>query len=34
MAQGELGLDIYQMRPELAAKGFRYVETPDDLERD
>lgn len=34
MAQGELGLDIYQMRLELAAKGFRYVETPDDLERD
>jgi 4-hydroxy-4-methyl-2-oxoglutarate aldolase len=25
LAAGELGLDIYAMRPELAAKGLRYV---------
>ena len=29
---GELGLDIYGMREKLDAKGFRYVETADDLE--
>ncbi|MFT4272553.1 MAG: 4-carboxy-4-hydroxy-2-oxoadipate aldolase/oxaloacetate decarboxylase [Pantoea sp.] len=27
LAAGELGLDIYQMRQKLAAKGLRYVET-------
>ena len=31
MAAGELGIDIYNMRPALAAAGFHYVETLDDL---
>lgn len=31
LAAGELGLDIYQMRPALAEKGLRYVATLDEL---
>ncbi|HVJ54628.1 MAG TPA: 4-carboxy-4-hydroxy-2-oxoadipate aldolase/oxaloacetate decarboxylase [Aliidongia sp.] len=31
LAAGELGLDIYDMRPKLAAQGLRYVESLDDL---
>lgn len=31
LAAGELGLDIYQMRPALAEKGLRYVDTLDEL---
>jgi 4-hydroxy-4-methyl-2-oxoglutarate aldolase len=32
LAAGELGLDIYQMRPRLAEKGLRYLDTLDQLE--
>ncbi|URQ62485.1 4-carboxy-4-hydroxy-2-oxoadipate aldolase/oxaloacetate decarboxylase [Pantoea alhagi] len=31
LAAGELGLDIYQMRPALAEKGLRYVDSLDEL---
>ena len=31
LAAGELGIDIYNMRPALADAGFHYVETLDDL---
>ncbi|MGY5956503.1 4-carboxy-4-hydroxy-2-oxoadipate aldolase/oxaloacetate decarboxylase [Kosakonia sp. BK9b] len=31
LAAGELGLDIYQMRAALAAKGLRYVDSLDEL---
>ena len=31
LAAGELGLDIYNMRPRLDDAGFEYVETLDEL---
>ncbi|MEX9253731.1 4-carboxy-4-hydroxy-2-oxoadipate aldolase/oxaloacetate decarboxylase [Pseudenterobacter timonensis] len=32
MQSGELGLDIYAMRPRLAEKGLRYYDSADDVE--
>ena len=31
LAAGELGLDIYNMRPKLAEAGFEYVDSLDEL---
>ncbi len=33
LGKGELGLDLYNMRPQLAAAGFVYVDTLADYER-
>jgi 4-hydroxy-4-methyl-2-oxoglutarate aldolase len=33
LAKGELGLDIYNMRPKLAAAGLVYLDTVDDYEK-
>ncbi|KAF1051326.1 MAG: 4-carboxy-4-hydroxy-2-oxoadipic acid aldolase [Stenotrophomonas maltophilia] len=32
LAAGELGLDIYAMRPRLAEKGLRYIDSLDELD--
>ena len=32
LRDGELGLDIYAMRPRLAEKGLRYYDNADDVE--
>ncbi len=32
MGSGELGLDIYAMRPRLAEKGLRYYDSAEDVE--
>ncbi|HAI07317.1 MAG TPA: 4-carboxy-4-hydroxy-2-oxoadipate aldolase/oxaloacetate decarboxylase, partial [Pantoea sp.] len=33
LAAGEYGLDIYQMRSQLAEKGLRYVDSLDQLQQ-
>jgi len=33
MRSGELGLDIYAMRPRLAEKGLRYYDSAEEVER-